>query len=78
MNILAKVKCNKVDKGGTPDWPYEIVDFNAVYSSDPETENYSFSKATPSLNLTMSITNPGAFGAFEAGKEYYLDFTPVE
>ena len=51
--------------------------FDAVYSDDKNSENYSFSQATPSLSLSMYISNPAVLDAFEQGKEYYLDFTPV-
>ena len=41
-------------------------------------ENKVFWNATPSGDITMYITNPAAFRAFEVGKEYYVDFTRVE
>jgi hypothetical protein len=41
-------------------------------------ENKSFSRWTPSGKLDMQITNPGAQGFFQPGKEYYLDITPAE
>jgi hypothetical protein len=73
MNIRAKVRCNITDKTDT----YEALRFDAVYSSDPATENYSFSQATPALGLNMTISNPTALGQFVNGAEYYLDFTPA-
>lgn len=45
---------------------------------DGSEENKAFWQATPSGQLDMSITNPAAFGSFEPGREYYLDFTRVE
>lgn len=56
----------------------EEIRAGAVYSEDKTTENYSFSVATPSLNLSMYISNPGAFDKLIQDKEYYLDFIPVE
>lgn len=44
---------------------------------EPETENASFSKYTPSGQISMSITNPNAFGFFAQGAEFYVDFTPA-
>lgn len=41
-------------------------------------ENKAFWNATPAGDITMYITNPTAFSAFEVGKEYYVDFTQVE
>lgn len=59
--------------------PYsEMVQLNPVYSNDPQSENRQFWDATPAGTLTMWINNKAAFGLFERGKEYYLDFTPAE
>lgn len=49
------------------------VHMNAVSGED----NKSWSKWTPSGNLSISITNPEASKQFEVGKSYYLDFSPV-
>lgn len=38
-------------------------------------ENTEFWQATPIGRLEITITNPKAQEFFEAGKEYYLDFT---
>lgn len=42
-------------------------------------ENRSFWEATPSGEITMSITNPEGFkpfrDAFHAGRPFYVDFT---
>lgn len=75
--IRAKIKIDNVRLDGDPKTG-EQISAGAVYSSDKTTENYSFSAATPSLNLQMYISNPGAFGKLIQGKEYYLDFVPVE
>ncbi len=56
----------------------ETVWANAVYDSNPESENAQFAKATPSVNLSAVIDNPNAFGKLESNKEYYLDWIPVE
>lgn len=55
----------------------ERVQMSPVYSSDPQSENYSFSQFTPSGSVEMNITNPMAFGFFQEGQEFYLDFTPA-
>lgn len=77
--IRAKITVGSViENGGTAEKYSESISAIAVYSEDKNSENYSFSIATPSLSLNMTITNPGAFGKLEQGKEYYLDFIPVE
>ena len=71
--IRAKVLCVDVDaKPG-----YENVTFQAVYD-DGGNENKSFYEATPSLGLSMTISNPAALGSFKAGNSYYLDFSEVQ
>lgn len=69
--IRSKFYTTHVEKFNTG----EFVNLSAVVSGSEE--NKSFSEATPSGNLAMSITNPDALGFFEEGKEYYLDITPA-
>lgn len=45
---------------------------------DGSQENKSFWRWTPSGELTMNILNKDAASQFEAGKSYYIDFTPAE
>jgi len=40
--------------------------------------NEQWSSATPSGKLEICISNPVAVDALELGKEYYIDFVPVE
>lgn len=54
----------------------ERVQMSPVYSDDPNSENYSFSQATPSGAIELNITNVGAFGAFVVGAEYVVSFAP--
>lgn len=56
----------------------EAVDLWAVHSNDPNDPNHTWSQATPSGHLNIVITNPVAWGHFEVGKKYYLDFNPAE
>ncbi|MBT9370288.1 hypothetical protein [Rhizobium sp. CSW-27] len=59
--------------------PYALVTLMPVYGSYGDgKDNESWSRWTPSGQVQMSITNPKAIDAFEKGKAYYLDFTPVE
>jgi hypothetical protein len=61
---------------GGEDNPQATVNFNAVYGNGEA--NKDWSKWTPSGYMSMVITNPSAFDQFSIGKEFYLDFTPVE
>lgn len=50
-----------------------------VYSSDPNSENKSFSDYTPSGKLDLSISSgTKAADYFEQGREYYVDITLAE
>jgi hypothetical protein len=69
-NVRAKVTCSSLELFGNDNTAFK---FSAVMSGGDE--NKSWSKWTPSLSLTMQVTNPEV--KFEPGKEYYLDFTPA-
>ena len=77
-NMRAKVKVYDVQKYDGS----ENLIFTAVcakeFGSDGSDENNTYSKWTPSAEFKMSITNPKLFNQFEVGKEYYVDFTPVQ
>ena len=79
MTTRAKFRCSLVEPSSVEHiaTPWETVRFDAVYSPDPESENYSWSKWTPNGSLSMTITNPNIFGKFEVGKEYFLDISEV-
>ena len=51
--------------------------FGAHADGGAEGTNKSWSKWTPSAQLSITITNPDAIDAFEKGRAYDLDFTPV-
>jgi hypothetical protein len=76
QQVKAKMRVNfKGDPGYShPDQKIAQVNLSAVYSDDKSSENYSYSKATPSANLSMTITNPDAVEFFEPGAEYVLTF----
>lgn len=55
-------------------WP-RTFRFMPMYDpSVPEDQRYA--QATPSGSLQMQVDNPAV--SFEPGRDYYLDFTPVE
>jgi hypothetical protein len=71
--VRAKFKVDSKDTGESG-----LVVLNPVYSTDPNHENKSFWDATPSGKIELWISNPNAFKQFEAGKEYYVDFTQAQ
>lgn len=73
------------DEAGKPDYTrpetveMRTVKLSPVYgNSDPNHENTKFWNASPSGSIELGTVNPAAWQAFEMGKEYYVDFTPVE
>lgn len=71
--VRAKFRVNSVTKF---EGEYVSVKLSPVTSGSEE--NKGFWKYTPSGTLEMSITNPEASKQFEPGKEFYVDFSPVE
>jgi hypothetical protein len=74
--IRAKFTCQQNIPHDDGDGAY--VSFYPVTSNPPTPENLSFWNATPSGQIAMSITNPNAVRQFEVGKDYYVDFIPVD
>ena len=70
--IKAKFRVNFVQTGQGA----ETIFAHPVYGGSDE--NKSFSLATPSGTLSLTITNPAAMGVLKNGQEFYLDFTPIE
>ena len=74
MTVTAKFVCNSVTDYGN----YRRIELSPVFSSDKSSPNYSWSQATPSGKLEMTITNPGAFEQFAVGKSFLLTFEPQD
>lgn len=70
MTIQAKIEVQEVKLTG---YSEEIL-ARPVYSSDKNDPNFSFSAATPSGEIKLSITNKNAWGAFRPGKKYLVTF----
>jgi hypothetical protein len=70
MSVKARMIVNSVEDFG----PSRKVSMHAVYSSDPNDPNYSYSQATPSARVELMITNPAAFEQFQPQKTYTLTF----
>ena len=75
MTVTAKFRCESFELFGQD---CRVVKMRAVYDSDPEGPNASWSKWTPNGDISMSITNSAAYEQFEVGKSYLLTFTPAD
>lgn len=78
--MRAKMKVTKANKVADNCLHLElsaVCKNDGPYPADGSDENNSFARWTPSADLKMSITNPALVDQFEAGQEFYLDFTPV-
>lgn len=71
MQVRAKFKVDSITKhnGGN-----EEVRLSPVYGKDG-TANAAWSKYTPQGSVSLTITQDGAQGRFEPGKEYFIDFS---
>ena len=79
IKMRAKMRVSSV----IPAYEGEVINFNAVskngmYDEDGSDENNTFSKFTPSANLSMHINNPKLFGKLKINEEYYVDFSEVD
>lgn len=75
--IRAKFLCiEKAESGYKPDQTQTKVLMQPV-TSDSE-ENDKFFRYTPAGKIELMTLNAKAAGQFEAGKEYYVDFTSTD
>ena len=74
MNVRAKFIVYAITKNH---WGGVEVEMQPQYDPDLA-EDRSFSKATPTGKLVMEVQNPSALEVLELGREFYLDFTPVD
>lgn len=68
--ILAKFKVGSVTNFGNNN-----IEVKMTPVTTGSEENKSFSMYTPSGECRLHITNPDVTDYFEAGKEYYLEFS---
>ncbi|MDB0600313.1 hypothetical protein PL373_13225 [Tenacibaculum maritimum] len=72
--VRAKFTCSYIESSDNNSC--KTAHFNAVYSGEG---NEDFTELTPGGNLSITISKTAkAADAFEQGKDYYLDFTPVD
>lgn len=74
MAVRAKLRCTSVEDFG----PHAARSYKFSAAVDkagiPEAEQ--FTRYTPTASLTIAVDNAAV--RFEPGKEYFVDFTPVE
>lgn len=77
MNVRAKFRCMSIQHihTGNPDASVANIALAPVWEQDGV--NRKWSQATPQGKLEMTITNAEAIGAFELGREYFLDISPA-
>jgi hypothetical protein len=69
--IQAKFKCTEIK---FTEYSESIL-LSPVYSNDKKDPNYSWSQATPSGKIELSVTNKAV--KFEVGAEYLINFEKV-
>lgn len=75
MSVRAKFICQAKD--GSPGTSEEgTVTLRAVTQSDSDEED--FFRYTPWGEIKLGILNASAFAQFEVGKQYYVDFSPIQ
>jgi hypothetical protein len=72
--MRAKVSVTEVTLHGGS----ETVVMHPVYGGDTNSEDNTYSQATPSGKLELCITNPALAGIYKPGQRFYVDFTPIE
>lgn len=77
--IRAKMYVSEVKRcaGSDGETTQEEIRLSVVYGKEG-TANNQWSKYTPSGSLTMTISNPSAFGRLLPGKYFFVDLIPTE
>lgn len=66
----------KVDSVVRTEWS-EKVKLSAVYGGEKNSEDNTYSAATPTGSIEMEITNKSLWGNIDPGRKFYVDFTPA-
>ena len=77
MNMRAKMMLMEVNcvSPSCENLRISAVVKNSSYPPDGSNEDNTYALWTPTANLSMSITNPALHGKFQAGQQFYVDFT---
>ena len=78
MNVLARFWVKEITHHHTttPGDQCATIKLAAAYNNGKGNENWS--KYTPQGEISMMVTNPSAIAAFELGKSYQIEFSPVD
>jgi hypothetical protein len=78
--MRAKMRLHTIEnhEGGGETLRFTAVGKSEAYEGEGEDENNTYSRYTPSADLSMYVANPDLQGKFEEGQEFYLDFSPAE
>jgi hypothetical protein len=76
MSVRAKMRLSSIteEKWGPGGNKTTYLNFSSQYDTSIP-EDRRFQKATPNATARFQVDNPDALAQFEAGKDYYLDFT---
>jgi hypothetical protein len=78
LRLKMSVNSVKSNADSNGDKQSEELSLSAVYSNEEGSANKQWSKWTPAASLTMTISNPGAFGKVLPGQFIFVDLTPCE
>ena len=75
MTVRGKFKVTEITRNAWNPGAAQVK-LEAIYTGSPQ--DNTFSAATPSASIQMSITNAAAVENLPLGAFFYVDFTPVE
>jgi len=78
LRLKMSVNSVKIVADTNGDKTQEEIGLNAVYSNEEGSANKQWSKWTPAASLTMTISNPQAFGKLLPGQFVFVDLTPCD
>ena len=78
LGVKIRTKMKVDGKGSYGEGAGGSVLMSAVYSADPADENKVLTDFVPDFSFSLNINKQDAFDFYQEGKEYYVDFIPVE
>lgn len=79
VTMRAKMQVNKVEQFAESERVFmNAVARSSAYPEDGSDEDNTYAKFSPQGELSLTIANPALRGKVEAGKKFYVDFTPAD